>query len=238
MGREELLKQLGIGRTRLVLALGAAVAAAAAVIIVIPATFGSFSDQTTNTNNSVALGTLSVSNGAGTCSNDATVGAGNASTCAAVVNLSNLKPGDVRTGSVTLTNSGSLRGIYAMNFANFASPAACASNCNGVGTATDLKGQLLVWVHDDKAGTPNTIYGSDCSGGSGGGALSGFTTPANLPSTVNPTDHSWAASEFHSYTVMVCVPSSLGNTYQGESATFDIVTAGTQAAGNSSGTNS
>src|SRR5437588_2566678 len=119
------LKNLGIGRTRLVLALGAAVAAATAVIIVIPATFGSFSDQTTNQNNSASLGTLLVTNSAGGAS---CVGPLASSTCTAVVSKGNLKPGDTVSNSVTLTNSGSLSGIYTMKLASVAS-AACASSC-------------------------------------------------------------------------------------------------------------
>jgi spore coat-associated protein N len=216
------LKKLGIGRTRVVLALGAAVAAAAAVIIVIPATFGSFSDQTTNSGNSVALGTLLVTNSAGGAS---CTGALATSTCTAVMSISNLKPGDTVTNSVTLTDSGSLPGIYTMNLANVAS-VACTSNCGGVGGNADLKNQLNLYVTD---GT-NTIYGAACTGSTAAGTnpLSGFTSATTLPPT---SGSSWASGEGHTYTFKVCVPGSLSNAYQGTSATYDIVTNGAQTAG-------
>src|SRR5438105_7490135 len=180
------MKFFGSMRTRLGLALGAALAAAVAVVIVIPATFGSFSDQTTNSGNSAGLGTLLVTNGAGTC----TGGGNNTSTCAAVISFNNFKPGDTRTYTVTLTNSGTLRGIYQMKLASATNH--LGPNSNGVGTASDVGAQLNLEVTDNNS---NVIYGvSACTGATSAGThpLSSFTSNATLPPTTNTdSDNSW-----------------------------------------------
>jgi spore coat-associated protein N len=74
-------------------------AAALSALAITPGTFGGFTSATANPNNSVSSGTLVMTNSA---------------TGAAVVTatnglaLNNMKPGDSATGSVTITNSGSL----------------------------------------------------------------------------------------------------------------------------------
>jgi len=74
-------------------------AAAVTALAVTPGTFGGFTSTTDNPNNSVQAGTLTMSNSA----------AGSAVvTETSPVNKGNMKPGDSVSGSVTITNSGSL----------------------------------------------------------------------------------------------------------------------------------
>jgi hypothetical protein len=74
-------------------------AAATAALAMTPGTFGGFTSTTVNPNNSVQAGTLTMAN---TAANAAVV------TATTGLALDNMKPGDVASGSVTITNSGTL----------------------------------------------------------------------------------------------------------------------------------
>lgn len=74
-------------------------AAAASALALTPGTFGGFTSSTTNPGNSVQAGTLTMTNSA---SGNAVV------TSTTGLALNNMKPGDSATGSVTITNNGSL----------------------------------------------------------------------------------------------------------------------------------
>ena len=74
-------------------------AAAFAALAVTPGTFGGFTSTTSNPGNSVQAGTLTMSNSAG---GSAVVSAVSAPT------KGNMQPGDSASGSVTVTNSGTL----------------------------------------------------------------------------------------------------------------------------------
>src|SRR5205823_13532286 len=80
-------------KTRVAFAIGTAGALSALAAVAIPGTFGSFNATTSNPNNSVAAGTLQMTN---------------SKNGAAVVTLSNIRPGDFQSGTLTITNSGSL----------------------------------------------------------------------------------------------------------------------------------
>ncbi len=159
-------KFLGSFRVRLALAVGAAAAASVMAVMVLPMTFGTFSDQTTNTGNAAALGTLLVSNSKG---GSQCTGALQNSVCSTVIGISGLKPGDTDSKSVTITNSGSLSGIYTMKLTAVQS-FACSSGCGGVGTSTALADHLNLYVSDELS---RAVFGTAaCTGSTGdpGGA--------------------------------------------------------------------
>ena len=81
------------GRARLSLALGAAACISAVGAVSLVHTFGFFNARAANSGNSFSVGTLTMSNG---------------TNGAAVVTVTNMKPGDVTCGKVTVTNSGGL----------------------------------------------------------------------------------------------------------------------------------
>ena len=74
-------------------------AAALSVLAITPGTFGGFTSATANPGNSVHAGTLTMTNSA--------TGAAVVTTTTGLA-LNNMKPGDTASGSVTITNSGSL----------------------------------------------------------------------------------------------------------------------------------
>jgi len=74
-------------------------AAAIGALVVTPGTFGGFTSASSNPGNSVTAGTLTMTNSA---ANAAVV------TAASAPSKDNMQPGDSATGSVTITNSGSL----------------------------------------------------------------------------------------------------------------------------------
>ena len=222
-------KFLGSFKARLALAIGAAGAASVMAVMVLPMTFGTFSDQTTNTGNAASLGTLLVSNSKG---GSQCTGSLQNSVCSSVIGISNLKPGDTDSKTVTITNSGSLGGIYTMKLTGVQS-FACSSACGGVGTATTLADHINLFVSDEAS---RTVFGAACTGATGdpggaGNALSQFTAAAQLLPTVDNSDHSWPALQGHTYTVKICIPSALDNSFQGTSATFTIEVDGIQTAG-------
>jgi hypothetical protein len=74
-------------------------AAALSALAITPGTFGGFTSATANPNNSVSSGTLTMTNSA--------AGAAVVTTTTGLA-LNNMKPGDTASGSVTITNSGTL----------------------------------------------------------------------------------------------------------------------------------
>src|SRR5436190_21735467 len=80
-------------KARVALAVGTAGAVSALAAVVIPGTLGSFNATTSNPGNSAAAGTLQMTSTKGGAS---------------IVSLSNIRPGDSQSGTLTITNSGSL----------------------------------------------------------------------------------------------------------------------------------
>ena len=98
-----------VARIAAVVALGGA--AALTALTVTPGTFGGFTSATSNPNNSVTAGTLTMTNSA----------AGSAVvTETSPVNKDNMQPGQSVSGSVTITNSGSLPADLALSISNVA----------------------------------------------------------------------------------------------------------------------
>jgi len=116
---------------------GRALAGLLTVIVAAAAVVGSgadFSSHSANPANTFASGTLLQSN---------------SRSGVAIVTGSNLKPGDVRSGEVTITNTGSLAGTFKLSETN-------ASNPFGVGNMTlkvdDVTGQKTTNVYSGDVG--------------------------------------------------------------------------------------
>jgi spore coat-associated protein N len=84
-------------------------AAAMSALAITPGTFGGFTSATSNPGNSVSSGTLTMTNSA---NNAAVV------TATTGLALNNLKPGDTASGSVTITNSGTLPADMTLSISN------------------------------------------------------------------------------------------------------------------------
>ena len=91
-------------KARVAVAIGTAGALSALAAVVIPGTFGSFNASTSNPGNTVAAGTLQMTN----------------SKSGAIVTLSNIRPGDSQFGTLTMTNSGSLSADMYLSESNVA----------------------------------------------------------------------------------------------------------------------
>lgn len=150
----------------------------------------SFTSQTTNSGNSYTAGKLAQSN----------------DVSGALFNLDNLKPGDVITKDVTITNSGSL-------------PAAMALS----GTASNgfaHKNYLTLTVTDGgKAIVAKTALAD----------LAKVALPSN--STATAPVPAWEPKEQHTYSFSVALDKAADNTDQGKTATASFTWDGTQENG-------
>ncbi len=124
----------------------------------------------------------------------------------AILDLTNIKPGDDVSSTVTITNSGSLAQSFKL-------------------TETDVvdqftTGDLALTIHDDTAKAD--VY----SGSLGGLATAGATV---LPGGA------WAAGEAHTYTFDVALKSSAGNENQAKHAEAAFTWDGVQVDGSHTG---
>jgi spore coat-associated protein N len=179
-------------KARVVLAVGTAGALSALAAVVIPGTFGSFNASTSNPGNTVAAGTLQMTN---------------SKSGAAIVTMSNIRPGDSQAGTLTITNSGSLSADMYLS----------ESNVSGAAFASDL--QLKV----DDTTLGSTVYNGSFSGMAS--TVSGSAAGIHLAPT---SGTQWASGESHNLKFTVTFPnntSSTGadNAFQGAnaSAQFD-----------------
>ena len=142
-----------------------------------------FTARTSNPGTGVATGTLTMSN---------------SKAGAAIFSTSGMRPGDSATGTVTVTNTGSLDGTYALSI---------ASVTHGGTGSGDLSAILTVSIADELG---RTVYA---------GAF------ASMPETALPGagGAQWAPGEAHTYTFVMTIPATAGNTYQDTSATAEYV---------------
>jgi hypothetical protein len=111
----------------------------------------------------------------------------------AIVTGSNLKPGDVSTGTVTIKNTGTLKGSFKLTETN---------DVNGFGA-----GNLKLNIEDvTTPASPATLYSGDL----GGVAAAGIA--------VSPD---WAVGEARTYKFTVTLDANTPNADQGKSATAD-----------------
>jgi hypothetical protein len=180
-------------KARVAFAIGTAGALSALAAVAIPGTFGSFNATTTNPSNSAAAGTLQMTN---------------SQSGAAIVTLSNIRPGDSQAGTLTIKNSGTLTADMYLS----------ESNLSG---DTPFAGDLQLKVEDTTLGT--TVYNGAFNGMAS--TVSGSAAGIHLSPS---SGTQWAAGEQHGFKFTVTFPnnaSSTGadNAYQGKtaSAQFD-----------------
>lgn len=122
-------------KMRVAVAVGAAGTISALAAIVVPGTLGSFNATTSNPGNTVAAGTLQMTN---------------SKTGAAIVTLANIRPGDSQFGTLTITNSGSLSADMYLSESNVTS------------SVGGFAGDLQLKVEDTTLGT--TVYNGALNG--------------------------------------------------------------------------
>jgi spore coat-associated protein N len=152
-------------------------AAAASALAITPGTFGGFTSATSNPGNSVQSGTLTMTNSA---TGAAVV------TATTPVNKDNMQPGDSVTGSVTITNSGSLPATMSL---------AISHAVNGFPA-----GSLALAVKEGST----TLYSGAVANSSAAIALGGtawaaaeahtYTVTVSIPSTADNTAQGKSAS--------------------------------------------
>ncbi len=147
-----------------------------------------FTAQVASATNTFSSGTLSIGGNGGT----------------AVFNVSNLKPGDVKTGFADIQNTGSVSGTFSLGASNLVDP-------------DGLLDQLDLDVVD--CGTPSGPVPL-CTGNSpvANGKVSGLTFGNSLGV--------WAPGETHRYKFTVTFPDqgpAIDNTFQGKSGSIKFV---------------
>jgi spore coat-associated protein N len=134
----------------------------------------------------------------------------------AILTATNMKPGDSATGSVTITNTGSLAGTFSLSKSNLTDP------ITGTG-GVKLSDQLDLKIEDTTGSptTPPVVYN---------GKLSAMGTLAldYDPSTAGTQDPFVATNGARTYKFTVTLPSSTTNSYQGTSTSVEYDWAATQ----------
>jgi spore coat-associated protein N len=139
-----------------------------------------FTASSANPSNTFSAGTLAISN----------------TSSGAIVSMSNMRPGDSQSGTVDISNSGSLSGPFTLSESNLSGAA--------------LAGQLDLTVVDcGDVAAPNCAAGTTLYSGK-------FDS---LPSTPLGT---FAAGQGHRFQFTVSLPSSTGNSFQGTSASAEF----------------
>lgn len=135
-----------------------------------------FSSQTANPSNTFTSGSFTHTN---------------SKNGVAIVTGSNMKPGDVKTGEVTITNTGTLAGTFKVVE-------------SGVSNSFSA-GNLKLKIEDVTTATPTQLYSGDLGGVATAGIALG----------------SYAVGEAHTYRFTVTFDQNAGNTDQGKSASAD-----------------
>ncbi len=178
------------------LTLGALAVSLAAVGLVV-GSGADFTSATANPSNTFTSGSLSHTNSRNN---------------AAILTASGMKPGGTATGSVTITNTGSLAGTFSLSKSNLTNPI--------LGTGSErLSDQLDLVIRDGST----TVY-SGKLGAMGTIALDGDTVAAGTQqfgAAASPT----AA---HTYDFTVTLPAATTNAYQGTSMSVQYDWSATQ----------
>lgn len=164
------------------------IGALAVVLAAVGITVGSganFTAHAANPANTFTAGTLSIADSAS----------------GAVLSATNLKPGDVNTGTVDIQNTGSIPGAFTL------------STSNAVDTAS-LLGQLDLKVEDCG------LYSGTTAPSCATGTTVVYNGKANaIPSSALGT---YAANAKHRYQFSVTMPTTIANTFQGKTATVEF----------------
>jgi hypothetical protein len=211
----------GRDKKRTILAITTVAAVIAAGSIALPATFGAFTAQTQNPNNTFTAGTLTMSN---------------SRQGAYIISGSNIAPGDSGTFTVTVTNTGSLSATMSLAeslSSGWSSYGRCADNnpapelgCsdlsygqayspNGINdTAPPLGLQLK--IDDVTNGSPVGIYNGTFAPN---GSVTGVGTRSLAGSAAGGK---WAPGEARKFQFSWDLPINADNTYQGTKASADF----------------
>jgi len=164
------------------------IGALAVVLAAVGITVGSganFTAHAANPANTFTAGTLSMTD----------------SVSGAILSATNLKPGDVNTGTVDIQNTGSIPGTFTL------------STSNAVDTAS-LLGQLDLKVED--CGLYSGTTAPSCS--------TGTTVVYNGKANAMPASSavSYAANAKHRYQFTVTMPTTIANSFQGKTASVEF----------------
>lgn len=168
------MTRLITNRSKILIPLATALAAGAIAI----GSGATFSSQSTNTGNAYTAGTLTQLN----------------NVSGALFNLTNLKPGDQITKTVTITNTGTLPARFSLT-----------------GTATNSFSASMLSLSIKEGSTALVAQPSL-------GAVNAVALPSTAFATT-PATTAWAPGESHTYTFTVALNSATPNTDQGKSAT-------------------
>jgi spore coat-associated protein N len=155
----------------------------------------SFSSQSASPGNMITAGALTVNNDR---KSDGTE--------AAIFHADNMKPGDTVTGTVTVSNTGNVPGVFSLGMA--------APTPTGPGS--DLSNRLRLAVEELNSSN----------------AVTSTPLPATLVSSVGTTAlGTWAGSTSHTYRFTVTWPAGLtgDNAYQSSGLSLDFTWSATQA---------
>ncbi|GAA3885388.1 hypothetical protein GCM10022243_57780 [Saccharothrix violaceirubra] len=163
-------------------------------------TLAAFTAAITNSTDTVSTGSLIMreTDGSNTCTSNSS--STNSATCATINKYTGsvLAPGGSATKTVTLANDGTgTPATFTLT------PGTCSQSgsVSGITPANDFCTQVTLKVYVGATATGSPIYN---------GTLAAFTTPLSLTPL--------AASATQPYTFQVSLPSSLGNSYQGLTA--------------------
>jgi hypothetical protein len=172
------------------LALGALASALAAVGLVV-GSGADFTSATANPANTFSSGTLTHTN---------------SKNAAAVLTASAMKPGDTRTGSVTITNTGSLAGTFSLSKSNLTNPV--------LGSGGErLSDQMDLTIKDGAT----TVYAGKV------GALGAITLDGDLVTAgTQQFGKSGSATATHTYDFTVTLPAATGDAFQGTSTSVQF----------------
>ncbi|WP_026425966.1 hypothetical protein [Actinokineospora inagensis] len=187
-------------RTSALLVLAGGLVGTTLLALALTGTLSAFTAAITNTTDTVSTGSLIMqeSDGSNTCTSNSS--STNSANCATINKYSGstLLPGGSATKTVTLTNNGTITP------ATFTlTPGSCSQSgsVSGITPASDFCAQVTLKLYAAATATGSPIYN---------GALSAFTTPLSL-TALGPSSN-------QPYTFVVSLPSSLGNSYMGLTA--------------------
>ncbi|MFN2581659.1 MAG: hypothetical protein ABR498_02835 [Candidatus Dormibacteria bacterium] len=168
--------------------------------------FAAWSVTTENNSNTVSTGSVHHSNATqyttgGALGNTTCTDTTSPASCGMIVTMSGMKPGDTKTGTLTISNTGTLASSFVMSQPSNATPTASSSESGHTTLCSNLTLQIV-----DNEGTPATLYNS--------GLVMGATT-VTLKSSTGAT--SWASSASGVFTFTLTLPSS--SPYTDENAT-------------------
>lgn len=165
---------------------------------ILTGSYAAWTAQTSNPSNAVTAGTLAITN---------------SKSGSSVFAATNVKPGDTGSGTVVVSNSGSV-------------PLAVKLTQDNV-TATGIEASLRLKVHDQ---TRNRCYwpvdqAGACPAGYGAWNATGTLNAKALPATSGAA--TWPASEAHTFTISWQLVASSPNSDQGKTGSFRLVWNGT-----------